>query len=113
MKTESNWFGPHLQELRNHAGLTQEDLSELAQVNPQTVKDWDSGRKRPHLDRLPVLATVLGVGLERMLPPIAPAPAADRVEDTLPPEASVEARLARIERQLRRVLEDLQELKGR
>lgn len=72
MKTEINWFGPHLQELRNRAGLTQEGLSELAQVNPQTVKDWESGRKRPHLDRLPVLATVLGVGLERMLPPIAP-----------------------------------------
>ncbi len=112
MKTEINWFGPHLQELRNRAGLTQEGLSELAQVNPQTVKDWESGRKRPHLDRLPVLASVLGVELDRMLPATS-APEAAGVEGTLPPEASVETRLARIERQLRRVLEDLQELKGR
>lgn len=106
MKTEINWFGPHLQELRHRAGLTQEGLAELAQVNPQTVKDWESGRKRPHLDRLPMLAAVLGVGLERMLPSAVPT-TADHVEDSLPPGACVEERLTRIESQLRLVLSRL------
>lgn len=113
MTIKDNWFGRCLKSIREQVGLTQEQLAERLSVTPQSVGEWESGRKRPMLERLPKLASALGVEPRDLLPPIAPPPTADRVEDTLPPEASVEARLARIERQLRRVLEDLQELKGR
>lgn len=113
VSTDDNWFGPRLKALRRQADLTQQALADQLGVGQQTVREWERGDKRPHLERIPRLASALGVEPGDLFPPIAPPPAADRLEDTLPPEASVEARLARIERQLRRVLEDLQELKGR
>jgi transcriptional regulator with XRE-family HTH domain len=109
---KEDWFGPRLKEAREYSGLTQDQVAEFVGVAVQTVKDWENARKTPKLERIPRLAEVLGVSPGRLFPD-GENPAPDRVEDTLPPEASVEARLARIERQLRRVLEDLQELKGR
>ncbi len=112
MSTDDNWFGPRLKALRRQANLTQQALADRLGVGQQTVREWERGDKRPLLERIPRLAEVLGVSPGRLFPD-GESPTPDRVEDTLPPEASVEARLARIERQLRRVLEDLQELKGR
>jgi len=112
VSTDDNWFGPRLKALRRQANLTQQALADRLGVGQQTVREWERGDKRPLLERIPRLAEVLGVAPGRLFPD-GENPAADRVDETLPPEASIEARLARIERQLRRVLEDLQELKGR
>jgi len=105
---EDNCFGRSLRSIRRQIGLTQEQLAERLAVSPQIVGEWESGRKHPQMERLPQIASALGVEPRDFFPPTA-----DQAEEAVSPEASVEARLARIERQLRRVLEDLQELKGR
>jgi len=111
-RAKDDWFGPRLKEAREYSGLTQDQVAEFVGVAVQTVKDWENARKTPKLERIPRLAEVLGVSPGRLFPD-GENPAADRADEALSPEASIEARLARIERQLRRVLEDLQELKGR
>lgn len=109
--TEKDWFGPHLQELRQRAGLTQLDLAELAQVGVQTVKDWEKGRKRPHLDRLPQLAQILQVDLGGLFPG-SPLASADRVREGVLEAGGLDERLARMERRVSLVLAEIRQIRG-
>lgn len=101
-----DWFGPRLREAREKAGLTQEELAELVQVALQTVKDWEKGRKCPMLERVPLLAEILGVPAGSFFPDTP-----DRVQEGRS-TYSLDERLERVERQLSRVLGELRALRG-
>ncbi len=70
---------------REELGLDQLELGRRVGVGQQTVSRWETGASVPKVDRLPVLAEVLGLDSEyvhRMagyLPPDRSSPAADLV----------------------------------
>jgi DNA-binding transcriptional regulator YiaG len=41
------WDGDGVRALRQHLGLTQEELAEELNVRQQTVSEWETGRYRP------------------------------------------------------------------
>lgn len=105
-RAKEDWFGRRLKEVREGSGLTQAQLAEFAGVSEQAVKNWESGRKFPAFERIPRLARLLGVPPGRFFPEEDGA-TADRVEEGMPAEAALEARLARIEHQLKLILGEL------
>ena len=56
-------LGSRLAEIRRERGLTQEQLAELAGVDPQTIQRAENGRTALSLVRLHGITKVLGVGL--------------------------------------------------
>jgi len=56
-------LGARLAQIRRERGLTQEQLAELAGVDPQTIQRAENGRTALSLVRLRGIAKVLGVGL--------------------------------------------------
>jgi len=105
-RAKDDWFGRRLKEVRESSGLTQAQLAEFAGVSEQAVKNWESGRKFPAFERIPRLARLLGVAPGRFFPEEDGA-TADRVEEGMPAEADLDARLARIEHQLKLILGEL------
>lgn len=107
---EENWFGARLKTLRERAGLTQEQLAEQMDVSGQSVWDWENGRKRPGLGRVPRLSEVLGVEPGLLFPPLG-EPAGDAApgpdDEGLPPGGALGERLDRIERKLGWILREL------
>ena len=55
MKTEIT-FAAQLKQARAHAGLSQAQAADLLAVTPQTVKNWEAGRREP--PAAPVLTQV-------------------------------------------------------
>lgn len=53
-----------LKDRREELGVTQEQLSELAQVGLRTIKEIDAGKGNPTVDTLMKLADVLGMELK-------------------------------------------------
>jgi len=68
---EENWFGNRLRICRENVNCTQEKLAEAVQVSLQTVKDWERGRKYPHMRKLPVIAAALGVEVGALFPSVS------------------------------------------
>jgi len=56
-------LGARLAQIRRDRGLTQEQLAELAGVDPQTIQRAENGRTALSLVRLRGIAKVMGVGL--------------------------------------------------
>ncbi|MEU6721715.1 helix-turn-helix transcriptional regulator [Nonomuraea sp. NPDC046802] len=54
-------FGLRLRELREGHGLTQERLSELADVDRKTINRIENGMYSPHLDKVFQIADALSV----------------------------------------------------
>ncbi len=100
MQTElerSTSFGERLKRLRRQLDLTQEGLAELASCSVQTIRFFESGRRRPSVEMAEHLATLLNVPADERTqfiqlarnslltdapaPPVAPAPMAT---DSLP-----------------------------
>lgn len=84
MQLEENWFGDRLKFCRDKVGSTQAELAEAVDVSPQTVRDWERGRKFPHMRKLPAIAAALGIEVGSLfpstsLPGIWPATARDQV----------------------------------
>lgn len=50
-----------IREARRAAKLTQDQLAERLGISSQAVQQWESGRAKPDLDRLPAVARVLNV----------------------------------------------------
>ena len=96
MMNEENWFGTRLKTLRERAGLTQEQLAERMDVSGQSVWDWENGRKRPGLGRVPRLSEVLGVEPGSLFPSQREALRA-RGDEGLLPAGDLGERLDRIE----------------
>ncbi|MDP2662594.1 MAG: helix-turn-helix transcriptional regulator [Dehalococcoidia bacterium] len=42
-----NWDGQGVRALRQHLGVTQQELSEELGVRQQTVSEWESGKYQP------------------------------------------------------------------
>ena len=56
-----------IQARRKALGISQEMLAQLMGVSRQSVTKWETGQSAPDLDRLVVLADVLGVSLDFLL----------------------------------------------
>ena len=63
-----------LKEQRKRAGLSQEELAELAGVSRQAVTKWESGRAAPSTKHLFRLAEIFGTTVDLLLPGEPPAP---------------------------------------
>lgn len=61
-------FGKHLHDARGAAGLSQETLGAAIGLNRTSISNIEKGRQRLLMHQLPVLARVLGVGVEELLP---------------------------------------------
>jgi len=66
--------GAHLLALRQAANLSQAELAELIGETQRNIAYWEQSDKPPRSDLLPRLAEVLGVRVEQLLMPDAPAP---------------------------------------
>lgn len=56
-------LGKRIKELRKHKGLTQEQLSELIDIEPGSLSGIESGRFFPSLHNLDKMSAILGVEL--------------------------------------------------
>ncbi len=61
MSVSPQQFGAWLKQLRNRQDLTQEALAELANCSVQTIRFFESGKRRPSLVMAEQLATLLAV----------------------------------------------------
>ena len=60
-------FGEKLQELRKHAGLTQEELAQALYVSRTAVSKWESGRGYPSIDSLKEISGYFSVTIDDLL----------------------------------------------
>ena len=64
-----------LARLRVAAGMSQQQLAQrLGTVSEPGVHRWETGRTRPSVDILPVLAKTLGVSIESLVQAIVETP---------------------------------------
>jgi transcriptional regulator with XRE-family HTH domain len=63
----SKRIGQALAQARNAAEMTQEDVSEALDVNPETISRFERGHTLPPLGRLFELATLYGVEPETLV----------------------------------------------
>jgi transcriptional regulator with XRE-family HTH domain len=70
------WFAGRLRELREAAGLTQEQLAERVGVKREAIARWEANRREPGWSNVVALARALGVNCLAFLqePAAAPAP---------------------------------------
>jgi transcriptional regulator with XRE-family HTH domain len=86
------WFAGRLRELRNQAGLTQDELAAQAGVKRDAVARWEAGRREPSWGNILALCEALGVDCTAFIqePQSTPAPERGRprktpkVEDAAP-----------------------------
>jgi transcriptional regulator with XRE-family HTH domain len=72
MEEGSGGIGLRIREARVARGLKQDALAEAIGVVTQIVKDYEGGRKRPGIDKLPALAAALGVSIDALFHDAAP-----------------------------------------
>ena len=65
-------IGSRLKQVRNEAGLSQEDLGKAFGVSHATISDWEAGKTRIDLEDLQRLCRILGVTILRIMPVEAP-----------------------------------------
>jgi transcriptional regulator with XRE-family HTH domain len=70
----AEWFAERLRELRNRAGLTQEQLAERAGVKRDAVARWERGTREPSWSNVVALADALAVSTEAFRQEPGPAP---------------------------------------
>lgn len=56
-----------IRDVREKAGITQEELAEQMEVSRQTISRWETGATRPSADKLARLSQVLGVSADALL----------------------------------------------
>ncbi len=71
--TYAGRFASRLRQLREKTGLTGFDVADHLTCNgyhcgERTYYGWESGRREPSLDALPILAKVLGVSIRALFP---------------------------------------------
>ncbi|SEN31710.1 DNA-binding transcriptional regulator, XRE-family HTH domain [Duganella sp. CF517] len=64
-----NVFGTLVQQYREKAGLTQDDLSKLLDVSQQTIAKWESGRAYPRPAAFAKLSSVLRIPHQEIIEP--------------------------------------------
>jgi transcriptional regulator with XRE-family HTH domain len=73
-RNRAEWFGPRLRELRESAGLTQQQLGERAGVVGSQINKLELGVNQPTLATAVALARALGVEVGAFVPPDLAAP---------------------------------------
>jgi transcriptional regulator with XRE-family HTH domain len=64
-----------LARLRVAAGLSQQELADrLGTISEPSIHRWETGRTRPSVDMLPILASILGVSIEELARAIIETP---------------------------------------
>lgn len=76
-------FGEQLAAARRAKGMTQEALSQAADVARNTISSWERGRTVPDIDTVRKLSDILGCDLTQQ---IGAADAAPRVEAPMEPQ---------------------------
>jgi transcriptional regulator with XRE-family HTH domain len=72
----AEWFAGRLKELRQQAGLTQQQLAEKAGMTKDGVSHLEQGRRSPSWETVLALASAFGVSVEAFaVPPAAGADA--------------------------------------
>jgi transcriptional regulator with XRE-family HTH domain len=64
-------LGRRLRELREAAGLSQDQIASIAGVSRNAVSQWESDKTRPSTSRLGLIARTLNVAVEELLSPSA------------------------------------------
>lgn len=52
---------------RKQAGYTQADLAKLLKIKPTAVSAWESGRNKPLMDKVTVMAGLFGVNISQLV----------------------------------------------
>lgn len=60
-------FAKKLRKLRQSRNISQGNLARLLDISQSAVSQWENGEVAPRLDRIVVLASVLGVSVSEML----------------------------------------------
>jgi transcriptional regulator with XRE-family HTH domain len=55
-----------IKNLRQRAGLTQEELAMKMQITQQAVARWENENTTPSVDKLPLLAKLLGCTIDEL-----------------------------------------------
>jgi transcriptional regulator with XRE-family HTH domain len=61
-------LGEKIKKLRKERNLTQEKLAELAEIDPKSVIDIESGKRNPTLKTIDKIAKALGISGRDLLP---------------------------------------------
>jgi len=59
-------MGLRLQEFRQRAGLSQEQLAKAARLPAGSLRNWEQGRRLPRLDAAYRLAKALGITIDEL-----------------------------------------------
>jgi transcriptional regulator with XRE-family HTH domain len=88
---ESIEVGERIRKLRTDREMSQVALASLIGLNPQTVRDYESGRRMPTIKGLPLLAKALDVSISELIEGSDEAPPIKRlpVSQTLKMLASI------------------------
>src|SRR5947207_13836866 len=81
-----DWFAGRLKELREGAGLTQQDLAEKAGLSKDGVSHLEQGRRKPAWETAIALASALGVDCRAFNEP--PSEAAEKRGRGSPPKTA-------------------------
>jgi transcriptional regulator with XRE-family HTH domain len=65
----AEWFAARLKELRDQAGLTQQDLGERAGLSKAGIADLEQGRRRPAWETVVALCKALAISPDTFLQP--------------------------------------------
>jgi transcriptional regulator with XRE-family HTH domain len=84
----AEWFAGRLKELREQAGLTQQELADKAGLSKAGIADLEQARREPSWSTAVALAEALGVAVTSFLKEPAPRPQAGRGR---PPKRAGEA----------------------
>ena len=56
----------NIKKIREERGLTYDDISKAAKVDPTAVMHWEAGRTAPVASRIPLVALALGVTIDEL-----------------------------------------------
>ncbi|MCW5867433.1 MAG: helix-turn-helix transcriptional regulator [Candidatus Eremiobacteraeota bacterium] len=111
-------FGERLREAREFAGLSQDQVAEKLEVDPETVSRWERQVRFPRRARLDKLANLLGKPVDWFFqarvgpepPPPTPREALRVLQASVARAESLELQLARAKAEIRRLQKQLSAL---
>lgn len=59
-------IGENMRSLRKKAGLTQKELAQMSGVATISIRQYESGKRRPQVEQLTAISAALGVSVEEL-----------------------------------------------
>ena len=59
-------FGSKIRAARLEKGLTQQDLAKIAEVTPESISYYETGKKKPSFDKIKTICRVLSIDINDM-----------------------------------------------